>query len=76
MSDKPDKFDPYREALVVEVDTVWPEQTNDWAADALGQLAARLHNNPKEASHLRYVQLPTGFCRRILVTADDIERFG
>jgi hypothetical protein len=75
-ADKPDKFDPYREALVVEVDTVWPDAVDDWSADARGQLAARLHDNPEVVSHMQYVRLPTGFCRRILVTADDLKRFG
>ena len=75
MPDKPDKFDPYREALVVEVDTVWPGEADAWSDDARGQLAARLHDNPEEVSQMQYVRLPTGFCRRILVTADDIERY-
>ena len=26
----PDKFDPYREALVVEQNTVWAEAYDDW----------------------------------------------
>ena len=75
-ADKPDKFDPYREALVVEINTVWPDETDNWTDDARMQLAARLHGNPKDAAYLQYVRLATGFCRRIQVTADDIERFG
>ena len=38
-----DKFDPYREALVVEVDTQWPEEYDDWnlsQRSALGAPAA------------------------------------
>ncbi len=69
-----DKFDPYREALVVEVETEWPEQYDDWSLDGRTQLARQLHDNPEQASHLEYVRTHTGFCRRILVTADDIER--
>jgi len=68
------KFDPYREALVVETNIVWPDQ---WAAIPEAERArieARLHADPQNASQLQYVRLPTGFCRQITVTAEDLER--
>lgn len=70
----PDKFDPYREALVVETETDWPEQYDDWNLQERTRLAMALHEHPETASHLEYVRTHTGFCRRIVVTADDIER--
>ncbi len=69
-----DKFDPYREALVVEVDTQWPEEHDDWDLSQRSELSRKLHENPEEASHLEYLRTHTGFCRRIVVTEDDIER--
>ena len=71
-----DKFDPYREALVVEVDTQWPEEYGDWDLGQRSELGRRLHAHPDAASHLEYLRTHTGFCRRIVVTADDIERMG
>ena len=66
-------FDPYREALVVETDTVWPDQCALSEAERAG-IEARLHADPQNASQLEYVRLPTGFCRQITVTAEDLER--
>ena len=70
-------LDPYREALVVETMTVWPE---DLPGAPLGDAARRriedrLHLDPAGASELEYVRLPTGFVRKITVTAADLERF-
>ena len=70
----PDKFDPYREALVVEADTIWPEELDDWDVDRRLRLEAQLHSAPDEAESLEYVRMHTGFCRRITVTPADIER--
>lgn len=69
----PDKFDAYREALVVETDTIWPEE---YELDPYQQaeLSARLHASPEEAAHLEYVRTHTGFCRTIYVTEDDYQR--
>ena len=69
----PDKYDPYREALVMETETVWPE---DFEATPRRQmeLASLLHATPEEASHLEYIRTHTGFCRRIVVTEEDLER--
>ncbi len=68
-----DKFDPYREALVVENTTQWPEET-DLDPYRRVQLEALLHESPEQAGHLEYVRTHTGFCRRIVVTEDDLER--
>jgi len=70
----PDKFDPYREALVVETNTVWPEEYDDWDPAEKARVAQILHENPQEASHLEYFREHTGFCRTIKVTEDDIAR--
>jgi len=67
-------FDPYREALVVETSTVWPDEYDTWEPAAREQLEERLHADPKVAADLDYVRLHTGFCRQITVTAQDIER--
>jgi len=67
-------FDPYREALVVETNTVWPDACAPRSEAERAQVEARLHADPQNASQLEYVRLPTGFCRQITVTAEDIER--
>lgn len=71
----PDKIDPYREALVVEMVTVWPEDLPELSAEDRQRLEARLHADPRRASQVEYVRLHTGFCRRITVTAEDVARF-
>jgi len=73
----PDKFDPYREALVVENTTEWPEETGDETEmdpRRRIQLESLLHESPEQADHLEYVRTHTGFCRHIVVTEDDLER--
>ena len=72
----PNALDPYREALVVETMTVWPE---DLSGAPLGDLVrrrieARLHADPAHAVELDYVRLHAGFIRKITVTAADLER--
>jgi len=69
-----DKFDPYREALVVETYTVWPEGIADPGPEDRRRMEERLHADAQHAAELEYVRLPTGFCRRITVTAQDLER--
>jgi len=69
----PDKFDPYREALVVENSTEWPKDTEIDPRRRL-QLESLLHESPEQADHLEYVRTHTGFCRHIVVTEDDLER--
>ena len=69
-------FDPYREALVVERSTIWPENlTNAPAAPAERErIENLLHEEPSQAAELEYVRLSTGFQRKITVTAEDLER--
>lgn len=69
-----DQYDPYREALVLETDTVWPEEYDGWDIVQKSTISHRLHAEPVQASHLEYVRLHSGFCRRIYVTSQDIER--
>jgi hypothetical protein len=67
-------FDPYREALVVETSTIWPEEYDDWEPVDRVRFESLLHARPQEAADLDYVRLHTGFCRQITVTSADIER--
>lgn len=69
-----DKFDPYREALVVETVTHWPDEFDDWEHRERLRIAQALHAAPAEASHLEYIRVHTGFRREITVTAADLER--
>jgi hypothetical protein len=69
-----DTYDPYREALVMETDTVWPDEYADMPLADRTRIAYALHEKPAEASHLEYVRVHTGFCRRIVVTPEDIQR--
>jgi hypothetical protein len=69
-----DKFDPYREALVIETETVWPAECTDWSAHERRVFALRLHADPTRASTIHYVRQHAGFTRRITVTAADIAR--
>lgn len=70
----PTTFDPYREALVVEQHTVWPDSYEDWSVAEKSRVEARLHANPREAADLEYVRQHTGFARVITVTPADLER--
>lgn len=67
-------FDPYREALVLEFDTVWPPELAPADARDRERLERALHAHPKQAAELEYVRLHTGFCRTITVTPADLER--
>jgi hypothetical protein len=69
-------FDPYREALVVEKSTIWPENLSN-APSATAErekISNLLHEAPAKATELEYVRLGTGFQRKISVTAEDLER--
>ncbi len=70
----PDKFDPYREALVMETQTVWGDEYDEWKLADKDRIAEALHAAPADAEHLEYVRTHTGFCRQITVTSDDIGR--
>jgi hypothetical protein len=69
-----DDFDPYREALVVEAITHWPDEYDDWEPDDRHRIEEQLHADPAKASDLEYVRIHTGFQRKINVTPADIER--
>lgn len=69
----PEKFDPYRDALVVETETVWPAELSV-SPERRPELEKRLHAEPDKAGQIDYVRLHTGFGRRITVTAADLER--
>ena len=69
-----DKFDPYREALVMETKTVWPEGFETFDEARRTRIAAALHADPEQAAVLDYVRVHTGFCRQITVTDEDVAR--
>ena len=71
-----DSYDPYREALVMETETEWPEELAAVDRAARARISLALHTAPDQAEHLEYVRTHTGFCRKIVVTAGDIERVG
>lgn len=70
----PNAFDPYREALVVETITVWPDACEDWSAADKSRVEALIHASPREAAELDYVRQHTGFARVIRVTPADLDR--
>lgn len=72
----PNAFDPYREALVVETQTIWPDEYDSWEEAERERLAERLHAEPQAAVEMDYLRLHTGFCRQITVTPADLERVG
>lgn len=67
-------FDPYREALVIETKTVWPEDVPIPAPGDRERIEAALHADARNAAQLEYVRLHAGFCRQITVTAEDLDR--
>jgi len=70
----PNAYDPYREALVVESHTVWPDAYEDWATSDKSRVEMLLHAAPREAVELDYVRQHTGFARVITVTPADLDR--
>ena len=70
----PNALDPYREALVVEHHTHWPDEYEDWSAADKARAEALLHASPAEAAELDYVRQHTGFTRLITITHADLER--
>jgi len=67
-----DPYDPYRDALVVEEETIWPPEFSRIAPDLRAAVDRLLHQNAQRVQKLEYVRLPTGFCRRITVTAEEL----
>lgn len=68
------EFDPYREALVMEAATIWPDEYDGWDAADKQRVELALHGAPAAAAELTYVRTHTGFCRQITVTPSDLER--
>jgi hypothetical protein len=69
-----DSFDPYREALVREERTRWSEDFDDLEPAEKSRIETALHGDPENCSELEYFRLHTGFCRTVIVTAEDITR--
>ena len=69
-----DKFDPYREALVMETITIWPAEFADLPVGDKLRIEERLHEKPEACTELEYVRTHTGFCRQITVTPADVQR--
>lgn len=70
------EFDAYREALVLEEETIWPDALEHLSADEKQQLEIQLHAAPREAAELTYTRTHTGFVRQITVTDADLARLG
>ena len=69
-----DKFDPYREALVMETTAVWPQGYDELELDEKQRIEQALHEDPQSCADITYVRTHTGFCRQINITEDDVER--
>lgn len=69
-----DKFDPYRESLIVETSTTWSEEAGDLPPADMQRIAEALHADPEQCAQLEYIRVATGFCRHITATAEDIQR--
>ncbi|MFV1966999.1 MAG: hypothetical protein ACC628_16355 [Pirellulaceae bacterium] len=70
----PNKFDPYREALVVETKTIWLDACEKVKSAERARFEEALHAAPDQCAELQYIRTHTGFCRQISVTPDDLER--
>jgi hypothetical protein len=68
------EFDSYREALVHEAATIWPDEFDDVEPEERNRIAERLHAEPAAAAELEYVRQHSGFTRQITVTAADVQR--
>lgn len=71
-----DIFDPYREALVMETNTVWPDDYETLSAAEKARIESELHGAPDKCAQLEYIRVHTGFCRQITVTPEDMARIG
>jgi hypothetical protein len=71
-----DTFDPYREALVMEAVTIWPDEYDGLELSRKSKIEAQLHAAPDKCTELEYVRVHTGFCRQITVTPEDLARIG
>ncbi len=69
-----DTFDPYREALVMEQVTIWPDEFDEVEPEERARVEQLLHADATEVAELEYVRSHTGFCRQITVTQADLDR--
>jgi len=69
-----DKYDPYREALIVEENTVWSEEFDELEPEMRQRVEVALHADPEAAAHLEYIRMHTGFCRQITATAEEVQQ--
>ena len=67
-------WNPYRESLVQESETIWPAELNFVNPADRQRIEAQLHADPAKAENLEYDRLYTGFSRRITVTPGDLAR--
>lgn len=68
------KFDERLESLIVETRTHWGGELSDVPPGERTRIATHLHCHPAQASHVHYERVPTGFCRQITVTREDVTR--
>jgi len=68
-----DKFDPYREALVMETAIDWPEEYEDLPVEDLERISVALHADAANCGQIEYVRTHTGFCRKITPSVEEIE---
>jgi hypothetical protein len=73
-----DPFDRYREALVVEMETLWSLDARavaaEWEPARRKRVEQLLHAGAAEAAELNYVRVHSGFCRQITVQTADLDR--
>ena len=55
------EFDPYREALVMEAVTIWPEEYDDWEPAERRRIEEQLHSDPAQAAEMVYVRSTPAF---------------
>lgn len=72
----PDTFDPYREALIMETETIWPAELASVPSATKEKVSQKLHLAPDKCANLSYIRVHTGFCRQITVTQADLDRVG
>ena len=69
-----EKYDPRREALVMEIRTNWDPELAGLAPADKEWLARAVHEHPEKAAKIGYERSHTGFTREITVTVADVER--
>lgn len=70
------KFDPYRDAVVVETKTIWPAEFDEYSAGERARIESQLHAEPQACQDLDYERMHTGFSRVVTVTQADLDRLG